>query len=135
MRGSSAQAGTVDLFDDSVSPINLPDMRTSNGTGQVFSAVPAEDTHDSGSDAEGKLVFFTAHGTTVSEGTLVNMTTEKGREGPFPANMYIRLLGDAGWTKGIAYPLFAKPQASIGYCSQAQKERTFCLRQTRSEIE
>jgi hypothetical protein len=52
-----------------------------------------------------------------------------------PANVYIRLLGDAGWTKGIAYPLFVKPQASIGDCSQAQKERTFCLRQTRSEIE
>jgi len=107
IRGGSAQSGTADPFDDSVGAINVPDMRTKTGAGQVCSAAPAEDRRDSWS-AEGKWVVFATHRPTVYERALVNMTTEQGREGPFPTNMHITLLGDAGWTKGIAYPLFAK---------------------------
>lgn len=68
------------------------------------------------------------------ERDLVKMTTEQHRESPFPTNVNIKLFGDAGWTEGVAYPLRAKPWASIGYGTEAEKERLAGLRQTRSKV-
>jgi hypothetical protein len=40
IRGGSAQSGTIDLFDEDVCSINLPDMGSRNGAAQVLSATP-----------------------------------------------------------------------------------------------
>jgi hypothetical protein len=40
------------------------------------------------------------------------MTKEQGRKGPLPTSVHIALLGDAGYTKGIAYPFFATNDAA-----------------------
>jgi hypothetical protein len=103
IRGGSAQSGTVNLFDESVGAINGPDMRTKTDAGQICSAAPAENRRNSRS-AAGKWLVFAIHRTTVSERALVNMTKERGREGPLPTSVHIALLGDAGCTKGIASP-------------------------------
>jgi len=63
------------------------------------------------------------------------MTKEQGREGPLPTSVHVALLGDAGWTKGIAYPFFATAQAFIGHGFQVEEKYLLSFRQTRSKIE
>ena len=112
----------------------MPDMRATLGTAQVCAAALAGDRPE-GRGAEGEGIVFTTQWTTVSERTLVNMATEQSREGPFPADMDIGLLGDAVWAKGVSCPLIAKSKALVGIGFGAEKERGFRIRQTGSEVE
>jgi hypothetical protein len=78
-----------------MSPLKMRGMRATLGTGQVCAAPLAEDIPDR-RGSKGKGIVFTAEVTTVSERNLVDVATEQGREGPFPADMDIGLFGDAG---------------------------------------
>ena len=83
IRGGSAQSDTVDPFDDNVGALNVPDMRTKTGAGQVCSAAPAEDRRKSRS-AEGKWVVFATHWTSVSERGSCGHDNGAGQGRPIP---------------------------------------------------
>jgi hypothetical protein len=134
LRSCSAQSRMVGFFEEKVCRVGALDMKPRYCTAEVCAAALAENPHGSWRCAERKRIVFAAQVTTVPERNLVNVAAEKGGKGPFPADMHIRLLGDAGRTKSIARPPVAQSGASIGNGSWAEKERGLRVRQTRPDV-